>query len=93
VVSIAVSRSDTVLAEPVEGVEQITGAAGQAVEPANHHSVARASGLEEPGPLLALPRRTSLMRLFTEPHGRAARSGHQGSCLQRRFLRPLQWFW
>ncbi len=42
------------LAEPVERVEQITGTAGQAVEPADHHGVVRMGGLEQPEQLLAL---------------------------------------
>ena len=37
------------LGETIECVEKITGAPGQAVEPADHRSVVPAGGLEEPG--------------------------------------------
>jgi hypothetical protein len=37
------------LGETVERVEEIAGAAGQAVEPGHHDGVVRADGLVEPG--------------------------------------------
>jgi hypothetical protein len=40
---------DAVFAEAVRGVEQITGAAGQAVEPGHDDGVVRVGCLEEPG--------------------------------------------